>query len=70
MTEPTLGEMYVLLREMRDDVKKIDTTLNGNGREGLVVRVVRHETWLKLIGSAVAITAAAFVGHFVSLLPK
>ena len=56
----TLGEVYRL-------VKKIDRALNGNGREGLVVKIERHNAYFRLVGGVLAGIVAALGTHIASV---
>ena len=56
----TLGEVYRL-------VKKIDRTLNGNGQEGIIVKIERHNAYFRLVGGVLAGIVAALGTHIASV---
>ena len=55
----TVGDIDVNLKWIKDKVEGHDRTLNGNGGNGLRLKVDRHQSWLKLIGVVVFLVAAA-----------
>ena len=62
MNEQQEGRLVERIEHIVEKVTRIDRTIHGNGREGLVVQVDRHDRALKYIGKILVISLTALVG--------
>lgn len=57
-----------LRNEVKQNHKEIMKLLNGNGADGIIVRLDRNERWRTMISWGIGIVYAAIVGWLISKL--
>lgn len=61
MNAQQAGRLIERVEHIATTVERVDATVNGNGREGLVVKVDRHDRTLKNAGKLFWIITSALI---------